>query len=65
MGNDGSEGLRMLKRGGSFHIAQDEASCVVYGMPREAVLTGTVDTVVSLTRIAETINRAVVSRVEA
>jgi two-component system chemotaxis response regulator CheB len=65
MGNDGAEGLRMLKRGGSFNIAQDEASCVVYGMPREAVLTGAVDTVVPLTRIADTITRAVVSRVQA
>lgn len=65
MGNDGSEGLRMLKRCGSFNIAQDEASCVVYGMPREAVLTGAVDTVVPLTGIADAITRAVASRVRA
>lgn len=59
MGNDGAEGLRLLKRGGSFNIAQDEASCVVYGMPREAVLTGAVDTVLPLSQIAGAIQRAV------
>ena len=35
MGNDGTAGLRMLKRSGCFSIAQDEASCVVFGMPKE------------------------------
>jgi chemotaxis protein methyltransferase CheR len=37
MGNDGTAGLRLLKRGGCFSIAQDEASCVVFGMPKEAI----------------------------
>jgi two-component system chemotaxis response regulator CheB len=55
MGNDGTEGLRMLKRGGSFNIAQDEATCVVYGMPREAVLAGVVDSVLPLGKIADAI----------
>lgn len=59
MGNDGAQGLKMLKRGGCYSIAQDEATCVVYGMPREAVLTGAVDTVVPLTKIASAILRAV------
>jgi two-component system chemotaxis response regulator CheB len=59
MGNDGTEGMRMLKRGGSTTIAQDEASCVVFGMPREAILAGVVDTVAPLSRIADTIVRAV------
>lgn len=63
MGNDGSEGLRMLKRGGSFNIAQDEASCVVFGMPREAVLTGAVDAVVPLSQIAGAITRAAFGRI--
>jgi two-component system chemotaxis response regulator CheB len=62
MGNDGAEGLRMLKRGGSFNIAQDEASCVVYGMPREAALTGAVDAVVPLSQMAGAITRAVRDR---
>jgi two-component system chemotaxis response regulator CheB len=59
MGNDGTEGTRMLKRGGSFTIAQDEASCVVFGMPREAILAGVIDTVVPLNKIAATIVRAI------
>jgi two-component system chemotaxis response regulator CheB len=59
MGNDGTAGTRMLKRSGSFTIAQDEASCVVFGMPREAILAGVIDTVVPLSRIADTILRAI------
>jgi two-component system, chemotaxis family, protein-glutamate methylesterase/glutaminase len=59
MGNDGTEGMRMLKRGGSPTIAQDEASCVVFGMPREAILAGVVDTVVPLSKIAGTIVGAI------
>ncbi len=55
MGNDGAEGIRMLKRGGSFNIAQDAASCVVFGMPREAIATGAVDAVAPLAKIAETL----------
>jgi two-component system chemotaxis response regulator CheB len=50
--------MRMLKRGGSVNIAQDEASCVVFGMPREAIVAGVVDTVVPLNQIAGTIVRA-------
>jgi hypothetical protein len=40
MGSDGTLGLRLLKRHGCFVIAQDEASCVVYGMPKAAVDAG-------------------------
>jgi two-component system chemotaxis response regulator CheB len=57
MGNDGTAGLRMLKRGGCFAIAQDEASCVVFGMPKEAVLAGLVDVVEPLDKIASTVLR--------
>ncbi len=52
MGNDGSKGLRLIKRHGSPVIAQDEESCVVYGMPKEAVNAGVVDLSVPLDRIA-------------
>jgi two-component system chemotaxis response regulator CheB len=58
MGNDGAQGLRLLKRSGCSAIAQDEASCVVFGMPREAILTGLVDSVVPLHLIASTIVRS-------
>ena len=58
MGNDGTAGLRMLKRGGCLAIAQDEASCVVFGMPKEAIATGLVDVVAPLEAIAGTIVRS-------
>ena len=59
MGNDGTSGLRMLKRGGCCSIAQDEASCVVFGMPKEAIAAGLVDIVAPLERIADAIVRSV------
>ena len=59
MGSDGVVGLRLLKRQGSRVIAQDEASCVVFGMPGEAVKAGVVDVIVPLDRLAEEIRRAV------
>jgi two-component system chemotaxis response regulator CheB len=52
MGNDGTLGLRLLKRHGCFVIAQDEASCVVYGMPKAAVDAGITDVVLPLQAIA-------------
>jgi two-component system, chemotaxis family, protein-glutamate methylesterase/glutaminase len=51
MGKDGAEGLLRMKRAGAHTLAQDEASCVVYGMPREAVLLGAVDEVSPLNEI--------------
>jgi two-component system chemotaxis response regulator CheB len=52
MGSDGTLGLRLLKRHGCFVIAQDEASCVVYGMPKAAVDAGVADAVLPLDAIA-------------
>jgi len=59
MGNDGTQGLRLLKRGGCRSIAQDEASCVVFGMPKEAIQAGVVDVIAPLDRIAAAIVNAV------
>jgi two-component system chemotaxis response regulator CheB len=59
MGGDGTLGMKLLKRGGALTIAQDEATCIVYGMPREAVQAGVVDLVLPLDEIAEGISRAV------
>lgn len=59
MGADGTDGLRMLKRGGCFSIAQDEASCVVFGMPKEAIQAGVVDMVAPLDAIGAAIVRSV------
>jgi two-component system chemotaxis response regulator CheB len=52
MGNDGTVGLRLLKRQGCFVIAQDEATCVVYGMPKAAFEAGVTDLVLPLDAIA-------------
>jgi two-component system chemotaxis response regulator CheB len=59
MGNDGTLGLRLLKRRGCYVIAQDEASCVVYGMPRSAVEAGVVDAILPLSAIAARITATV------
>ena len=55
MGNDGAEGLREMKQAGAYTLAQDEASCVVFGMPKEAIERGAVDRVVNLSGIAAAI----------
>jgi two-component system chemotaxis response regulator CheB len=52
MGSDGAQGLLQMKRAGARTLAQDEASCVVFGMPREAIRAGAVDTIVPLHRVA-------------
>jgi two-component system chemotaxis response regulator CheB len=51
MGRDGAQGLLEIRRAGGFTIAQDEATSVVYGMPREAVLLGAADRVLPLSHI--------------
>ena len=48
MGDDGADGVRIVKRAGGYVIAQDEASSVVWGMPRAAAETGAVDEVLPL-----------------
>jgi two-component system, chemotaxis family, protein-glutamate methylesterase/glutaminase len=52
MGSDGAQGLLQMKRAGARTLAQDEASCVVFGMPREAIRLGAVDRVTPLDRMA-------------
>jgi two-component system chemotaxis response regulator CheB len=51
MGADGVDGLRSVRAAGGASIAQDESSCVVYGMPREAVRAGVVDAILSTREI--------------
>lgn len=48
MGNDGSEGMLKIKEAGGKTIAQDESTCVVYGMPKAAVNIGAIDTIAPL-----------------
>lgn len=52
MGHDGVEGLRVLKSAGGYVLGQDEASAVVYGMPRAAAQAGLVNRVVALDEVA-------------
>jgi len=52
MGDDGAEGIEALYQAGGITIAQDEQSCVVYGMPREAVIRNAIDQILSLDQIA-------------
>ena len=67
MGDDGAQGLLEMKEAGATNIAQDEATCVVFGMPREAIARGAVDLVVPLERIAaEVVSRSlkIIERLE-
>lgn len=57
MGDDGADGLLEMKQANAFTIAQDEASCVVFGMPREAILRGAADEILALSKIPAAILR--------
>lgn len=59
MGSDGSSGLKEMKNSGAHIIAQDEASCTVFGMPKEPIESGIVDTVAPLNDIAAAILKTV------
>jgi two-component system chemotaxis response regulator CheB len=55
MGDDGATGLLEMRSSGARTVAQDEATCVVYGMPKEAVLRGAADRIVPLQSIGQEI----------
>ncbi|MCX8065359.1 MAG: chemotaxis response regulator protein-glutamate methylesterase [Candidatus Hydrogenedentes bacterium] len=55
MGKDGAEGMKMLHDNGAKTIAQDEATCVVFGMPKEAIALNAVDYILPLDKIPEKI----------
>lgn len=52
MGNDGAKAMREMKDAGSYNYVQNEATCVVFGMPREAIAHGAADEVLPLLEIA-------------
>ena len=52
MGKDGAVGMLEMKQAGAYNFAQDEASCVVFGMPKEAIAAGGVDEIVPLQEMA-------------
>lgn len=52
MGSDGAKAMKEMKDAGSYNYVQDEASCIVFGMPREAILSGAADEILPLMDIA-------------
>jgi two-component system chemotaxis response regulator CheB len=58
MGDDGARGMLEMKQAGALNIAQDEKTCVVFGMPHEAVKCGAVDRVLPLDSIAGAVLKA-------
>ena len=59
MGKDGAQGLLRMRQAGARTFGQDEASCVVYGMPREAFLIGAVEEQYPLDEMARRVLSAV------
>ncbi|MDA8179437.1 MAG: CheB methylesterase domain-containing protein, partial [Deltaproteobacteria bacterium] len=57
MGSDGAEGLLDIRRAGGFTLAQNEETCAVFGMPREAVRRGAVDRSMAPASMAELLRR--------
>ncbi|HOP28568.1 MAG TPA: chemotaxis response regulator protein-glutamate methylesterase [Spirochaetota bacterium] len=58
MGDDGSKGMKEMKEAGAYNIAQDEESCVVFGMPKEAIKLNAIDKVLPLSQIAKAVYSA-------
>jgi hypothetical protein len=63
MGSDGAQGMLRMKEAGARTIAQDEASCVVFGMPKEAIRLGAVEWIGSLEKIPQEIVRRIQSTI--
>jgi len=58
MGDDGARGLKEMRDAGAQTVAQDEASCVVFGMPKEAIRMGAAMRVMPLDELATAILKA-------
>ena len=58
MGGDGAKAMRTMRDAGSFNLVQDEHSCVVFGMPREAIAAGAANEVLPLSQIAARLTTA-------
>ena len=64
MGSDGAAGLLEIRRAGGLTVAQDESSCVVYGMPREAALLGAAERILPLDEIGLALSNVMPSTIE-
>lgn len=62
MGEDGARGLLAMAQAGAYTLAQDEASCVVFGMPKVAIKLGAVQEVLPLDKLASRLNHLVAAR---
>ncbi len=62
MGKDGARGLLEMREAGAYTLAQDEMSCVVFGMPREAIAIGAADEIVALPDMATRLMAALRAR---
>jgi len=61
MGDDGAKGMLEMKEAGAFTVAQDEESCIVFGMPKKAIDLGAVDRILPLSAIAGAVLRVTTS----
>lgn len=61
MGSDGARGLKTLHDAGGYTIAQDEASCIIFGMPKEAIAMGAVNEVLPLELISDRLKQLVLA----
>jgi len=59
LGSDGARGLKAIKEAGGSTIAQDESTCIVFGMPKAAIEMGCVDKIVPLPQIARAVLRMI------
>jgi two-component system chemotaxis response regulator CheB len=59
MGGDGARGMLKMKEAGAKTIAQDEASCVVFGMPKEAIKMGAAERILPLEQISQEVTRLI------
>jgi two-component system chemotaxis response regulator CheB len=57
MGKDGAQGMLAMKEAGAYNFAQDEASCVVFGMPKEAIAVGATDEILPIRDLAQGVIR--------
>jgi two-component system chemotaxis response regulator CheB len=53
MGKDGAIGMLEMRQAGAYNLAQDEATCVVFGMPREAIAIGAVNEIVPIQQMTQ------------